>query len=149
MRNLWNFKIHKNLHGATTSTTTSALNGTYQQTILTWSKRKKRNTERNTHTNDRQPLADGKFRNIQWNRFPQNRRLSNTVIFSYQSSPLLLFTANWIYTTPSSRNKTEYRKPEIRHPFGSSREKIWCHPWERWCAYFILFLLFIFYFYFP
>ena len=38
---------------------------TEQQTILTWSSRKKRNTERNTHTNDRQPLADGKIRSIQ------------------------------------------------------------------------------------
>ena len=41
-----------------------------------------------------------------------------------------------IKSPPTSRIKTEYRKPVIRHPIGSSREKL-IPPMGTLCAYFI------------
>ena len=61
----------------------------------------------------------------------------------YSFLPPLLILPSGIKSPPASRIKTEFRKPVIRHPIGSSRKKLF-PPMGTLCAYFFFLLSFSF-----
>ena len=81
---------------------------------------------------------------------PSLKSSDHPIVFMRQIlflSFLPLILPSGIKSPPASRIKTEFRKPVIRHPIGSSRKKL-IPPMGTLCAYFFFLFLFLFLFLF-